>query len=358
MTPSGLAVVWHTCHAKARAGGLPVWRQCLEMTVLFACRRMGPGYYLLARFWRREVPFRDKWRHCHDREYARHVVALNPSRYQKVSQHKVAEKAVLSLFGLPTPRFIGFFHGRRGLDAQARPLRNAGDLERSLQAQVGRQVCFKTVEGYGGSDFIALLVGPGPGALRLRHPLTGEQHTVPSWCERLEQSADGWILEEFLEQHPVLAAMNASSVNTLRLWVLADNGEFRTRGAFLRVGRAGSQVDNTSRGGLACPIDLTSGRIVEALDLTPGRQRHAVHPDSRAPLVGVEIPHWRECLRVAGAALAVFPHMRFAGLDMAVTEQGPSVIELNVDPDRRGLAHLDLPHRDLFDGRRPPGRTG
>jgi hypothetical protein len=70
------------CADKAAAGGLPLWRQALEMTLLWACRRTGPGYYLLGRWWRREVPLRAKWRHSHPREYDRYVFALNPRWYQ------------------------------------------------------------------------------------------------------------------------------------------------------------------------------------------------------------------------------------------------------------------------------------
>ena len=148
----------------------------------------------------------------------------------------------------------------------------------------------------------------------------------------------------------MLEALNPSSVNTIRMWVMECDGRFKTVGAFLRVGRAGSQVDNTSRGGLACPIDLDTGRVREALDLSLARNSYTVHPDSAVPIVGVTIPFWDQCKVVAGTALAAFPEIRFAGLDIAVTATGPEVIELNVEPDRRGAAHLDLPHRDLFEG--------
>jgi hypothetical protein len=256
---------------------------------------------------------------------------------------------LLTLFGLPTARFIGYLHSVRGRDGQGRALTSAAELTRLLHAEAGRRICFKSVEGSGGLGFVAFDVLCGPEGLQLRHPVSGEVESPQLWYERLAQSADGWLIEEYLHQHPALAALNASSVNTLRLFVLEQHGQFRTVGGFLRVGRAGSQVDNTARGGLACPIDLLTGRVCEALDLTPARNQHPVHPDSKVPLIGLQIPFWDQCLDLAGAALSCFPHMRFAGLDIAVTERGPCVIELNVDPARQGAAHLDLPHRDMFE---------
>jgi hypothetical protein len=264
----------------------------------------------------------------------------------------VVEKAVLTLFGLPTPRFLGFHHTLRGRTATGQPLRTAADLEALLAGLEGERVCFKAVEGFGGGGFAALRIERRDGALVLVHPLSGEIRSLADWCRHLERSPDGWLLEEYLPQHPVLAALNPDSLNTLRLWTLRRGDDFVVPGAFLRVGRAGSQVDNTSAGGLACPIDVASGRIAVALDLTLARNEHPRHPDTGAGLVGVTIPHWQRCVELAGAALSAFPHMNFAGLDVAVAPDGPRVIELNVYPDKQGAAHMDFSHAAFFGARR------
>jgi hypothetical protein len=40
-------------------------------------------------------------------EYRRFVGRWNPESYRKLSQNKIAEKAILTLFHVPTPRFLG-----------------------------------------------------------------------------------------------------------------------------------------------------------------------------------------------------------------------------------------------------------
>jgi hypothetical protein len=337
---------------KAAAGGLSLPRQLAEMTLLMLARGIGPRYYQLARFWRPGIPLATKLAHDSDGQYRRRIAELNPPAYQKISQHKVVEKAVLTLFGLPTPRFLGFHHTLRGRTATGQPLRTAADLEALLAGLEGERVCFKAVEGFGGGGFAALRIERRDGALVLVHPLSGEIRSLADWCRHLERSPDGWLLEEYLPQHPVLAALNPDSLNTLRLWTLRRGDDFVVPGAFLRVGRAGSQVDNTSAGGLACPIDVASGRIAVALDLTLARNEHPRHPDTGAGLVGVTIPHWQRCVELAGAALSAFPHMNFAGLDVAVAPDGPRVIELNVYPDKQGAAHMDFSHAAFFGARR------
>jgi hypothetical protein len=338
---------------KARSGGLSVPRQLLEMSALLLLRGIGPRYYHLARFWRQGISFSRKLAHYSDGRYRRKVAELNPPGYQKISQHKVAEKAVLSLFGLRTPRFIGYYHVSRGRSADSYPLRSSSDLRALLMNRVGQRVCFKSVEGFGGGGFAALRVECTGDALRLVHPLTGHARGIDDWCSHLESSPDGWLLEEYLEQHEVIRALNPDSLNTIRVWTIQREGEFIVRGAFLRVGRAGSQVDNTSQGGLACPIDVDSGRIVSALAVSLRREEHSQHPDTGAQLVDTLIPFWPAVVELAGAALSVFPRMVFAGLDIAIGTDGPYVIELNVYPDKQGATHLDLSHTEFFDVGRP-----
>jgi hypothetical protein len=331
----------------ARHGGLPVARQLVEMALLKLLRNLGPNYYHVARFWRREIPFRDKWRHANKREYDKLLFAINPAVYQKASQHKVLEKATLSLLGVPTPRFVGFFHPTRGGDRNGEPLRTAGDLSRVLATYAGRRLCFKAVEGYSGRGFAALDISADGASLQ--HPISGQRWSIVEWARELLLAPDGWLLEEYLTQHPDVAAINASSVNTLRLWVLEQQGVFRAHHAILRVGRAGSQTDNTSSGGFGCVVDMATGRLHSCLDLRRPHQPITHHPDTGVELVGRQLPFWEKALELGAKALSVFPQMRFAGLDVAITPTGPAVIELNVFPDRISAVRWDLPHKNFLE---------
>lgn len=321
-------------------------RQLIETVLLKLFRNLGPVYYQRARFARREIPWGDKCAHTTQREYERFIDALNLPDYQKASQHKVLEKAALRLLGLPTPRFLGFFHPQRGQDAQGAWLRSRAELLALLRAHDGQRVCFKQVEGFGGSGFAALDVCDG-GAV-LQHPIDGSRTTEADWYQHLCADAAGWLIEAHLPQHPAMARFNSSSVNTLRLWVLDVNGSAQVTHALVRVGRAGDQVDNTTRGGLALPIDLASGLTLVGPDLKHPGSMSTHHPDSGESLVGLPIPHWHEAKALAVRALQAFPHMRFAGLDIAIGVDGPVVIELNVQPDRISALRWDLPLRRYF----------
>jgi len=171
--------------------------------------------------------------------------------------------------------------------------------------------------------------------------------SMESMAERLVMSG-GYLSEEYLEQHPLLMGLNPSSVNTLRLWVIREGASFRLKGAFLRVGRAGSLVDNISTGGLVCYLDLADGRVTDVREGTIQTPTYGSHPDSGAMIVGIVVPFWHECCRLPGHAVRVFPHMSFSGLDAALAQDGPRVIELNMEADRLLQCDLDRPGKALL----------
>jgi hypothetical protein len=135
---------------RAREGHAPLLRQVAEMVALRLLRGVGPGYYHTAGFWRTGLLWRDKTGQMSAKEYRRFLARWNDPAYRKMSQHKIAEKAMLSLFNLPTPRFLGRIGREAGLDHRGRPLRDADDLAALLLQERIDRVVFKEVEGYGG----------------------------------------------------------------------------------------------------------------------------------------------------------------------------------------------------------------
>lgn len=93
----------------------------------------------------------------------------------------------------------------------------------------------------------------------------------------------------------------------------------------------GEQVaDNFAAGGIATAIDLASGRLGPGVrkarpDAAPLRD----HPDSGAPIQGAVLPHWAAATALAVAAHRVFSRMASVGWDVAITDDGPVLVEGN-----------------------------
>jgi hypothetical protein len=313
---------------------------------------LGPRHYHVARYWRRELSWSFKIGFWNYNKFRRFVRKLNPLAYQKTSQNKISEKAVLQLLGIPTPMFLGRLHIQLGIAYTGATLASGEDLQQLLQElpELDR-LCFKLVEGYGGAGFRAVSVVKSP-TLGFRLLDSGECMTIPQFLDEILQIASGtdYIVEEYIQQHTQLSGFNVSSVNTLRVWAFSSEDTKVALGAFLRVGRSGSLVDNTSQGALAFPVNLETGEIGKGLVNSIWNETFEPYSDSGDAIAGATVPYWKESVDLAIRAVAAFPYLQFAGVDIAITDNGPVVIELNVEPDPTAAIFFDRPHSDIFDG--------
>jgi Sugar-transfer associated ATP-grasp len=335
---------WRSEHSTKQ---LPAWRQAIEMVLLYVLRRIGPGYYIQARWGRRSIAFGDKWDHMNRYEYLAFIDRWNPPEYQKASQHKLVEKAVLNLTGFPVAPFVGYVHHLRGRGANGASVQTPEQLAQLLTAFAGHRLCFKRAEGFGGFGFASYIVETSGGSVALRDQGDGSVLTIAQWWERDGLDSEGYVIEEYLKQHPVVARINSTSVNTARIWVVCTDRMKEIVGCYLRIGRASSQVDNISSGGLVCSIDIATGRLRELVDPRHDARTLSAHPDSKLALQGYQLPDWERTKRLALDAISAFPHIKIVGLDVAFEEAGPVLIELNVCPDYVGCARMDMPLKQL-----------
>ncbi len=152
---------------------------------------------------------------------------------------------------------------------------------------------------------------------------------MPGFCLRLRDQGAG-ILEELVVQHPDLAALCPTSVNTVRVATLLGDKQEGIVYAFLRIGN-GRVMDNVDCGGMAARVDLASGKL-----LTCGADKQGntftAHPMTGTPIVGFQLPYWEEVKAMCLTAMHVVPQVRFVAWDVAITKDGPCFIEGNSFP--------------------------
>lgn len=140
------------------------------------------------------------------------------------------------------------------------------------------------------------------------------------------------LMEQFIEQHPLLQALSPSGVNTVRIFTqLEQNGKVVLLGCRLRIS-VNSKVDNLAAGNLAAAIDDISGMISSPAvysDIT--KQDEVKHPITGVQIVGFQVPFWQECIEMVKNAAKMHPQNRTIGWDIAITESGPTLIEGNHD---------------------------
>ena len=148
------------------------------------------------------------------------------------------------------------------------------------------------------------------------------------------------IFESVVEQSEQFKRFNESSVNTVRfMTTLYPDGEARIIATFIKIGRQGSCVDNAGGGGnVDAAVDVDSGQIHDVIrfdgwgKITPITH----HPDNGNLIDGVYIENWEDIKREVIKMQQSFPYIKAAGWDIAITKNGPIIIEVNDFWDRTG----------------------
>ena len=155
------------------------------------------------------------------------------------------------------------------------------------------------------------------------------------------------ICEECIIQHPDIAAFNPSSVNTIRVQTLVDNGKCHHLYAGFRMGR-GKLVDNFHAGGIIASIDVKTGiTCMDAIDLEG--IHYPVHPVSQLPTLGFQIPYWDKVLEMTESAALRLKNVGLVGWDIAITANGPCLVEGNSEAS---YMIIQLPYVDSRIGMR------
>lgn len=164
--------------------------------------------------------------------------------------------------------------------------------------------------------------------------------------ENMDKATD-YILQEGLTQHEELNAIYPNAVNTFRVITEFKNGNSRVLLAMLRMGQGGSHLDNASKSGLVCRINIETGEFDKLIHKGHGITTDA-HPDTGFSFNGYVFPHWKEVKELAEKAAVKFGPIGFGGWDIAYTNEGAAIIELNAAP---GLEYLQDCHggiREVF----------
>lgn len=169
------------------------------------------------------------------------------------------------------------------------------------------------------------------GAVFLK-PMNGSQghgalYLKAEEAKKLKDTYGNYIAEEIIRQHHILAKLNSSSVNTVR--ILTFRGK-AIAGA-LRIGGKGSIVDNLHSNGVCAHLDLRTG-LIDAPCINNQLDKFLTHPDSGITLLGFQVPCWDEIIALAEKAAQMIPQVQYIGWDIAVTEHGAILVEGNHDP--------------------------
>lgn len=145
------------------------------------------------------------------------------------------------------------------------------------------------------------------------------------------------LVQTRLSNHNAIADLSNGALATVRMMTFAnERGEHEVTTAGFRMAVGSNRlVDNVHAGGIIAPVNLATGILGQAsnLGIRPDLGWLDHHPQSGGQITGRQLPFWQETMAVARRAHAIFAPRVMVGWDIAITDNGPYIVEGNMAPD-------------------------
>jgi len=269
---------------------------------------------------------------------------LNDNNWKPVLDNKWFFHLHYSQLGFPVPETYGVYLPGAGMSIVGKRLGCHEELRSLLDEIRPTSLVIKPVGGIMGRGVLVfselqhangvIKAVTNNGEVLCFDDIARKLETPPNVRYRM-RNLPGYVLQTKLHQHPFLTSIAPHTTNTIRVVTFLDaDNKVHVHFSVLRVGRLGGTVDNWDRGGISIALDPTSGVLGKGV-LKPkyGGQRFEVHPDTGVSFVGLQMPFWKDVLDLCSRAAQVTPGLRSVGWDVALTADGPVIVEGNPDWD-------------------------
>lgn len=263
---------------------------------------------------------------------------LNPRTYYIIARNKYLSYIFLKHLEVPITEL--YFYYNPTIDRiDNKTANNYKSVVKLLQEKKVKQVVVKTTESFHGEGVIVykdIIINENDCTL-VRY-----DNSTQNLGDILK--ATPLIFEHYIEQTSQIKSLNPSSVNTLRFMTsLYPNGEAKLINVFIKIGRGSSCVDNAGSGGnIDAAIDLDTGMIKHTIRFDGFRNTTSIthHPDSNTLIDGICIENWEQIKKTVLGFQKKVPFLKTIGWDIALTDEGPKVIEINDYWDETGQLFL------------------
>lgn len=303
------------------------WNECTksrtqvaaDFLYIFFRLKYYPDNYSPCRLWEKS---RAEWAYYYGSNYDPYQrrqlrKSVQPSAYEIVFQDKVIAEMLCNSKNIATPRIIEI----------VKVDRNIVRVAQELAEQDLNNLIFKPRSGKGG------------GGITCTQFKDGEVYVIQKGerihCGVLNADSD-LIVQEFIVQHEDMSRISKSTNTVRAVTIIKKNGDILVVGTYARFGVGKSKIDNLSQGGICVSVDIESGELAE-IGFDRMSRIYREHPTSEIPFGGYRIPFWKEVVAMAKKVQSAFGFYPLLGMDIAVTENGPIVIEINAGYDNVDL---------------------
>ncbi len=248
----------------------------------------------------------------------RYIYVHNSRKDFPLADHKLLTKDALRGIGVPVPatyRVYSHFYELQELEAALAPFPD---------------FVIKPAQGSGGNGIVVIARREG----RRWISVSGKAYSLQDLRRHISDIIfgvhsfdlhDQAIIEERVVQNPWMSGLSPLGLADIRVILCRDEPVM----SMTRIPtKASNGKANLHQGAIGVGIDIATGRTVHAIH---GDRPITAHPDTGAPITGLSIPHWEKVMDVSRKIARAVP-LKYLGVDIALTEDGVVVLEINVRP--------------------------
>ena len=173
-----------------------------------------------------------------------------------------------------------------------------------------------------------------------KYLINGKEMTEDEIVGMISGFKSVYVITEYLFMHHELKKIYPNAVNTIRVAVVNQSAyEPKIMQTYMRIGSSKSGfTDNVGYGGICAKIDTATGRYYCPQQI----HDHVFTPCPKHPDTGVEIegivPNWDYMCEGVLNICRFMPELEYLGFDIAITDDGFKIIEINIHQDLHKVA--------------------
>ena len=257
--------------------------------------------------------------------------ACNDSTWFATSKNKLLWQTIQLGAGLPVPETLAVYdrHGRGG---SVPVLKHKSSLAAFLSDPLNIPVFCKPVAGVYSVGAFRVDEFDGKTAL-VNGQWKKSVCDIVGYFESIGKK--GYLLQRPLKPHGKLSKITGNSVATLRCFLLMDGGTSSVIRTVLKLPTKGEVADNFWRpDAQLCAIDTGNGKLTRIItNKGSARTPKIVSRTDGFPSKGFKVPDFQESIELVHEAARHFPAVRTQSWDIAITDTGPVLMELNFGGD-------------------------
>jgi len=325
-----------------------LWRQfCQAFYLRFGSCKLDPWEYFFFQVFLGRYPLMEKQRFVGWRREIKLDRAANTHAARGLANDKLACHALLTRHGMPLPEIVAVYGDFDPCIAGKIKLENADDVTTFLRHSGQYPLFVKPVRGKQGQDTYALhrLVD---GALQLS---SDQWLGLADFIARLDPARPGGIVfQKMLRPSPAIEAVCGRRLTSVRLIVIITSTGPEVLSAVWRIPTGANITDNFNcgrNGNIIAGIELATGkvqRVVQGINWINTPVNH--HPDTGSVFANLHLPDWPQICALCLDAAMLLPGLRLQHWDVALTDHGPVIMEINVEGGMR--THQIVQQRGIY----------